>query len=97
MGSGFVEEADALNAEHADVATVQAGLEGVQRLRASRAAAAQAAAPILRVRPPGGAPSAFRPMWHAPSFRLDSSGPQISRRDVEGVDGAFVLLGLGLA
>ena len=96
VGSGFVEEAGALNAERADVATVQAGLEGLQRLKASRAAAAQAAAPILRVRPPGGATSTFRPMWQAPLFRLDSSGPQISRRDVEGVDGAFVLLGLGL-
>ena len=96
MGSGFVEEADALNADRADVATVRAGLEGLHQLKASREAAAQASVPILRVRPPGGATSAFRPMWHAPLFRLESSGPQISRHDVEGVDGALVLLGRGL-
>ena len=42
VGSGFVEEADALNAEDADVATVRAGLEALLRLKASRAAAAQA-------------------------------------------------------
>ena len=88
MASGFVEEADALNAESGDVATVQARLEGLQRLQASREA--QVAAPV-RVRPQGGATSAFRPMWHAPSFRLEASGPKICRRDVEGVDGAFVL------
>eukprot|EP00964_Phaeocystis_antarctica_P072782 scaffold44577_cov51-Phaeocystis_antarctica.AAC.3 len=34
VGSGFVEEKDALNAESADVATVQAGLEGLQALQA---------------------------------------------------------------
>jgi hypothetical protein len=28
--------------------------------------------------------AAFRPMWHAPSFRLAERGPQIRRRDVEG-------------
>ena len=33
VGSGFVEEKDALNAESADVATVQAGLEGLQALQ----------------------------------------------------------------
>ena len=88
VGSGF-EEADALlNAEGADVATVRAGLEALLRLKASRAAAA---GPILRVRPPGDAAANFRPMWHAPSFRLAERGPQIRRRDVEGVEGAFVL------
>ena len=87
VGSGF-EEADALlNAESADVATVRAGLEALLRLKASRAAAG----PILRVRPPGDAAANFRPMWHAPSFRLAERGPQIRRRDVEGVEGAFVL------
>ena len=88
VGSGFVEEADALlNAEGADVATVRTGLEALLRLKASRAAAG----PILRVRPPGDAAANFRPMWHAPSFRLAERGPQIRRRDVEGVEGAFVL------
>ena len=92
VGSGFVEEADALlNAEGANVATVRAGLEALLRLKASRAAAAQVAGPILRVRPPGDAAANFRPMWHAPSFRLAERGPQIRRRDVEGVEGAFVL------
>ena len=77
VGSGFVEEADALlNAEGADVATVRAGLEALLRLKASRAAAA---GPILRVRPPGDAAANFRPMWHAPSFRLAERGPQIRR------------------
>ena len=46
VGSGFVEEPDALNAATADVAAVQAGLEGLQALQVSRAAqeAAQKAA-----------------------------------------------------
>ena len=42
-----------------------------------------------RVRPPSG--SAFRPMHCAPTFELDATGPDCSRTDVEGVDGAFVL------
>ena len=48
VGSGFVEEPDALNAESADVSTVQAGLEGLQNLQASRAVqeAAQKAAMV---------------------------------------------------
>ena len=46
VGSGFVEEPDALNAETADVAAVQAGLDGLKALQVSRAAqeAAQKAA-----------------------------------------------------
>lgn len=46
VGSGFVEDPDALNAATADVAAVQAGLEGLQALQVSRAAqeAAQKAA-----------------------------------------------------
>ena len=46
VGSGFVEEPDALNAETADVAAVQAALEALHALHASRAAqeAAQKAA-----------------------------------------------------
>mmetsp|Transcript_14654 Transcript_14654/g.33693 ORF Transcript_14654/g.33693 Transcript_14654/m.33693 type:complete len:177 (-) Transcript_14654:312-842(-) len=42
IGSGFVEESDSLNAETADVAAVQAGLEALQQLHAAREAAATA-------------------------------------------------------
>ena len=46
VGSGFVEEKDALNAESADVATVQAGLEGLQALQVTRASQHGQSAPL---------------------------------------------------
>ena len=42
VGSGFVEETDALNAETADPAVVQTGLAGLQGLQMQRASAATA-------------------------------------------------------
>tara|TARA_B110001452_G_C15193324_1_gene414264 strand:+ start:67 stop:1101 length:1035 start_codon:yes stop_codon:yes gene_type:complete len=46
---------------------------------------------VVRVKPPSGTAGKFRELWCAPSFQLDPTGPTCSRRDVEGVDGAFVL------
>jgi len=43
VGSGFVEEPDALNAEAADVAAVLAGFEGLTQLQGQRHGAAEAA------------------------------------------------------
>ena len=53
------------------------------------AALADTSVEPIRVRPPSDA--GFRPMWCAPSFNLDPTGPECSRTDLDGVDGAFVL------
>ena len=49
--------------------------------------------PIIRVRPPNGGTggTGFRTMWCAPAFELDANGPECSREDVDGVEGAFLL------
>jgi len=48
---------------------------------------------LCRVRPPSG--SNFRPMWCAPSFKLNAAvGPECRREDVDGVTGAFMLHGV---
>ena len=66
IGSGFVEESDSLNAETADVAAVQAGLEALQQLHAAREAAATAQkAAEMEQRNAQVAPLALHPPAHS--------------------------------